>query len=255
MKRRIAVALAVSALAGALGSCSDDGGAGRPAELGKAQLREYCTRALRAEAFPFPRLGNQSEGEQAAAIKKYASELKEAVEAAAEAAPANISADLTTDAKALGGVAETGNLTRRGAPARAAAARAHAFNLDNCGWARVDTEAVEYSFGGIPAVVAPGIVSFEMFNRGQEPHVLELYRIKGAVAETGLQIFEGGVPDAEDLAKVTDVGSAFARPDEAGYFVRDLKPGRYVAACLISLGGEPPTTHATRGMLTEFTVT
>ncbi len=103
-------------------------------------------------------------------------------------------------------------------------------------------------------MVKPGVVSFDLLNKGLEPHVLELYRIKDGVTESGPQIFKGGVPSAEDLARVEDTGSAFAQPAESGYFVRQVKPGRYVAVCLISFGGEPLTTHATRGMLAEFTV-
>ncbi len=110
------VGLALLALAGALGSCSDDdgGGAGRPAELSKAELKEYCEQAERAETFPFPQLGNQSPDEQRATLQTYARELKSATEKAAEAAPAAVKADLETDAKALAEVAEAGDLTKRG---------------------------------------------------------------------------------------------------------------------------------------------
>lgn len=249
--------MAAAALAAGLLACSDDKDKGGGAtSLTKAQLRDYCAKVLRVETFPFPAVGQQSEAERAATFSAYALQLRGLVEDAAEAAPEKTRADLTTVAGALDDVAEAeGDLTKRGTPAvRAAANRAHAFDVANCGWSRVDTAGVEYAFEGFPATVPSGVVSFELAGKGAEPHVLELYRINDDVTASGREIFEGGVPSDEDLAKVADIGSAFAQPGENGYVVRDLEPGRYVAACLISLGGEPLTTHATRGMLAEFSV-
>lgn len=256
MKHRMAVGVAAVALLVALAGCSDDdgtGGAG-PDSLSKSQLREYCARVVQVETFAFPQLDD--EAEQPRVLVDYARRLRHLVDEAAEAAPAKTRADLRTVAKALEEVVRSdGDLAKRTTPAvRAAAARAHEFDLANCGWERVDVAAVEYAFEGLPATVPSGLVSFELAGEGEEAHVLELYRIRDGVVASGQEIFEGGVPSDEDLAKVADIGSAFARPGERGHLVRNLKPGRYVAACLISLGTEPLTTHATRGMLSEFEV-
>lgn len=222
----------------------------------KAELGEYCTKVLRVETLPFPQTGDQSDAERAQTFKKYAAQLKGLVEQAADAAPAKVEADLDIVAKGLGDVvAAGGDLTKRGTPAvRSAAARAHAFDLSSCGWKRLDAAAVEFAFQGIPETVAAGVVSFELTNKGAFDHVLELYRLKEDTT-SARELLSRGAPTREDLARFTDLGSAFAREGDAGYLIRDLKPGRYVAACLIPLAATPPATHASRGMLTEFTVT
>lgn len=260
--KRLAVGLAAVALLAALASCSDDddssgGKSGGSGTLSKAELGEYCTNVLRVETLPFPQTGDQSDAERAATFKKYAAQLRGLVEKAAAAAPAKVEADLTVVAKGLGDVvAAGGDLTKRGTPAvRSAAARAHAFDLTSCGWKRLDAAAVEFAFQGIPETVAAGVVSFELTNKGTFDHVLELYRLNDGTTASGRELLSKGAPTKEDLAQLTDLGSAFAREGEAGYVVRDLKPGRYIAACLIPLNTSPPSTHASRGMLTEFSVT
>lgn len=259
---RLAVWLASVALLGAITSCSDEDSArGRSgdgsATLSKAELGEYCAKVLRVETVPFPQIGEQPEADRAEAVKQYAARLRGLVEEAAEAAPPKVEADLTVVADGLREVvAAGGDLTKRGTPAvRSAAARAHAFDLTSCGWKRVDAAAVEFAFQGVSETLAAGVVSFEVTNKGAFDHVLELYRLEDDTTASGRELLSKGAPTKEDLAKFTDLGSAFAGEGEAGHVVRDLKPGRYVAACLIPLEVTPPATHASRGMLTEFTVT
>lgn len=261
--KSLAVCLASVALLAALASCNDDNdpSGGRAGEnsgtLSKSELGEYCAKVLRVETVPFPQTGEQSETERAETFKQYAARLRSLVEEAAEAAPPKVEGDLTVVANGLGDVvAAGGDLTKRGTPSvRSAAARAHAFDLSSCGWKRLDATAVEFAFQAIPETVAAGVTSFELTNKGAFDHVLELYRLEDDTAASGRELLSKGAPTQDDLAKFTDFGSAFAGEGEAGYVVRDLKPGRYVAACLIPLNTSPPSTHASRGMLTEFTVT
>lgn len=261
-RHKMAIGLASVVLVAAFASCSDDDGAsGKETDgsgsLSKAELDDYCAKVLKVETFAFPQIGDLPEAEQPGQLTEYARELRHLVQEAAGAAPAKTKADLRTVAAALGQVVEAnGDLTKRVTPAvRDATARAHEFDLANCGWKRVEVAGVEFAFQGLPDAVPEGIVSFELDNKGAFDHVLELYRIKDDIAASGREILSGGAPTKEDLAKLTDLGSAFAREGEQGHVVRELKPGRYVAACLIPLNSDPPTTHASRGMLAEFTVT
>ncbi len=258
MKQKIAVGVAALGLLVAFAGCSDDedSSGDAPSTLSRSQLRSYCAKALRVETFPFPQLGDQPETERPARITEYARELRTLVREAAAAAPAKTRVDLRTVADALEEVVKAdGDLTKRTTPAvKAATARAHAFDLANCGWKRVDVAGVEFAFQGLPPSVPAGVVSFELTNKGTFDHVLELYRVNGEDTAAALEFLSGGVPTKEDLAKLTDLGSAFAREGEQGYVVRELEPGRYVAACLIPLNTTPATTHASRGMLAEFEV-
>lgn len=259
----MAVGLAAVALAGVLVACSDDKGpAGDKAREStgsptKAELRTYCTKVLDVETTPFPQVAGLPDAERAATLTRYATELRHLVDQVVAVAPATTKADQAIAAKALGEVVKAGgDLTERGTPeVRAAASRAHAFDLAGCGWSQVHTTGVEFAFEGFPGTVPAGVVSFELKNKGDFDHVLELYRVNGEVTAPARELLSGGVPTKEDLAKLTDLGSSFAREGEKGWVVRDLGPGRYLAACLIPLGGSPPATHASKGMLAEFTVT
>ncbi|MEO7837569.1 MAG: hypothetical protein ABIS21_08020 [Acidimicrobiales bacterium] len=258
----MAVGLGSVALAAGLVACSDDTDASRrDARRGtgsatKAELRTYCAKVLEAETLPFPQVGAQTDVERTVTLTRYATDLRALLDEVVAVAPATIKADQVIAAEALRQVVDAGgDLTKRGVPeVRAAAARAHAFDLARCGWSQVNTAAVEYAFERFPDSVPAGVVSFELTNKGDFDHLLELYRVNGDTVGLGREILSGGAPTQADLAKLTDLGSAFAREAEEGYVVRDLEPGRYVAACLISLGGSPPATHASRGMLAEFAV-
>ncbi|HUP69718.1 MAG TPA: hypothetical protein VM142_07870 [Acidimicrobiales bacterium] len=258
----MAIGLASVALVAALASCSDDtnppdGEFGKESgALSKAELQNYCSKVLDVETFAFPQIGDLPEADRPGRLIEYARELRLLVNEAAGAAPSKSEADLRTVAAALVEVVKAnGDLTKRGTPAvRAATARAHAFDLANCGWKPVDTTSVDFAFQGLPETITAGIVSFELTNKGDFDHVLELYRVKDD-ATSGREILSSGAPTKDDLAKLADLGSAFAREGEQGHVVRKLQPGRYVAACLIPLNSNPPSTHASRGMLTEFSVT
>ncbi|HUR17938.1 MAG TPA: hypothetical protein VMZ51_03255 [Acidimicrobiales bacterium] len=261
MTNRFIVALASVALLGSLVSCSDDdepkagNGDGSPAPS-RSELRQYCGKVLQAETFAFPQIADLPEADRPGRLVEYARELRRLVDEAAGAAPTATKADLRKVAVALDEVVKTnGDLARRGTPAvRAASARAHTFELANCGWRRVDTTAVEFTFQGFPETIPAGVVSFELANKGEFDHVLELYRVEQETV-SGRETLSRGDLRKEDLAKFRDVGSAFAREGEQGHVVRALQPGRYVAACLIALNSTPPATHASKGMLAEFTVT
>lgn len=262
-RHKMAVGLALMALFAALTSCSDDddppaGNSGKGSgSLSKAELGDYCGKVLEVETFAFPRIIDLPEAERPASLTVYARELRHLVQEAAGAAPEDTEADLRTVAAALDEVVKAnGDLSKRTTPAvRAATTRAHDFDLSNCGWERVGTTAVEFAFPDFPATIPAGVVSIELTNKGAFDHVLELYRLEDDTAASGRELLAKGAPTREDLAKFTDMGSAFAREREEGYVVRDLEPGRYVAACLIALTAAPPETHASRGMLAEFTVT
>ena len=63
--------------------------------------------------------------------------------------------------------------------------RTHAFDLENCKWAKVDVSGKDYSFSGVPKKVKAGPVSFEFTNDGKEPHEFVLFKVNDGVREAG----------------------------------------------------------------------
>lgn len=245
-----ALVLTMAGLAG----CGDDSeeASGPPAES-----RNYCEKVFAIETYPEPDIDYESlsPDQLTSENKAFAAKLAPLAEEARAAAPAEIKNDINVLADAVKQVQQTGDFEAafETPAANEASDRAHAFDLENCGWAKVDVSGEEYRFVGIPETIEPGPVSFEFTNKGKEPHELVLFRVNDGVEESVEDIM--GLPEEEAKAKVTPVGGTFAPPGESEYALADLKKGRYGAACFVPVGGgEEGPPHVSRGMHAEFKV-
>ena len=228
----------------------------------KAEFAQYCEKALAIETYPEPEIDFEAltPAQQTEETKKFAGQLVPLAEEVRGLAPAEIRNDINVLADAVKRVQETGDFEAAfGAPeVDQASDRAHAFDLENCGWGQVDATAVNYEFQGIPEEVAAGPTSFELNNEGTEPHELIVFRIKDDVDESVEEILE--LPEEEAMEKAEFVSAAFADPGNQEYGIARLEEGRYAAVCFIPVGSKPegqagasPTPTSTAGTTTTTT--
>lgn len=264
MRRRLTAAMV--ALAFIVGACGDDddpvttgedattttAGGGQTA----GDVKKYCDTILKIETFPEPEIDFESlsQAQQAEEAKKFSKQLLPLAEEARAAAPAEVKTDVNLLADTVVKITQTGDFSAFETPeVEAASDRTHAYELANCGWERVDVTAVEYSFQGIPPTVPAGAVSFELANKGKEPHEIRIARIKDDVKMSAAELLK--LPEDEGRSKVENIGGTFAEPGKSDSAVTDLKPGRYLAACFVPVGGgEEGPPHASKGMFAEFEV-
>lgn len=221
-------------------------------------VEAYCDASLAFETTPQPDLSAASDEEAAAWVRD---ELLPQAEAGMSVAPEEISDDLATLVAVLEQVAGTGDFSAFGEPdVKAAEARVHAYDLDNCGWTPQPVSATEYSFGQLPTTFAAGPTSFEFSNDGSEVHEMLLAKKNPGVTESAAEIV--AMPEEQALTKVTEVGSVFGDPGETDFLVADLQAGEYIVVCFVPIGmtssdAEPPPDaepHYTAGMVAEFSV-
>jgi hypothetical protein len=254
---RVMVPMLIVAMAG-LAACGDDGddeggGGGQP----KAEYANYCAAALSTEQYPEPQVNFEAltPPQQAEVWKAYASGVAPLAETQRSTAPEKIRKDVNLLVDKVNEVRTTGNVAvLEEENTVEAAARVHEFELDNCGWAGDRVDADEYVFRDVATSVNAGVRSFELTNKGKEPHELQLVRINDGVNESLRQLLD--LPREQFIARVRPMGSTFAEPGKKNWVVADLAPGRYAMICFIPVGGAgegPP--HYTRGMLNEFQVT
>jgi len=239
----------------ALAGCGDDT---VKAGEAKAEFRDYCAKSLAIEVYPEPDVDfdSLSPDQAKAQTKTFAATLVPLAEQVRGAAPAEIKTDIGVLVDATRQVSQTGDFeTVFESPAVTQAEdRVHAFDLENCGWAKIDVSGKDYAFTGIPKKVEAGPVSFEFTNTGKEPHEFLLLRVNDGVKESVKDIV--GLPEDQAGSKVTQVGGTFAPPGQGDYSVFNLEKGRYGVACYVPVGGGdegPP--HVTKGMHAEFEVT
>jgi hypothetical protein len=208
--------------------CSSDGG----------DEAAYCeaTVALATAADPVID-STASEAQQQAALRSYGAQLAPLAAQLRASAPNAIDDDAAVLADAVDDLARSGDPGALSTGAVSVASEhAHGDALDRCGWARRGVIATDYAFDGLPAVIEPGIVSFEISNRGTEPHELLLKEGQEVVAR------------------------AIVDPGGRGFVVADLGGGTYEVVCTLPLGSTttergtgPP--HETQGMRAEVRVT
>jgi hypothetical protein len=245
-------ALALLALSSGLAACGDD----------DEDFAAYCEPTGKIESIGEPDIDfeHASEEEIAAAAKVFANEkLKPLADEIVANAPDEISDEIKVLQNAVVELGETGDFEAAfDDKVEKASDVTHAFDLDNCGWERIDVTAKDYKFEGIEAELEPGITSFEFKNMGKESHELVLLRKNDGVTETFKQLLE--LPEDQARNKVTSVGGTGGDPGDEDYVVADLTAGDYMAICFISVGttgedheGDGPP-HFTKGMRQEFTV-
>ncbi|MGH2686494.1 MAG: hypothetical protein ACRDJP_13605 [Actinomycetota bacterium] len=240
----------------------EDGGEGEEAS-GEGDVEVYCEKTLAIETVPEPDIDfeSMSEEEQAEAAKEFATaELQGLAQEIEAAAPEEISEDVAVLVGAVDEIAETGNFAAFEEPeVEAASDRVHEFDLENCGWERVDVTAVDYEFQGVPETVPAGAVSFEFANESEaEAHEFVLFRKNDGTTESVEDLLALGEEEAEK--KITFAGATFAPPGDSDPLVAELEAGDYAAVCFIPVGATeenqegtgPP--HFTQGMTVEFTV-
>ncbi|MEX0790118.1 MAG: hypothetical protein WD178_05010 [Actinomycetota bacterium] len=135
----------------------------------------------------------------------------------------------------------------------------------------VDVTAREYAFGGLPATLEAGEVSFSVDNQGSEVHELHLFKLDEQVNALS-ELMDMSQDEAQD--QMSSVGMATANPGDSESFDAELSTGRYAVVCLIPVGTFPEDghsghdmqdmedmvfdpnadTHMRRGMSAEFTV-
>ena len=229
-----------------------------------AELATYCDDTLAAETVPEPDIDFESlsEAEQREAAKKYVNEeFMPVAERLKESVPAEIAAPAQVLFDALDKVAADGDFSAFETPEVVEAENTvHAYDLANCGWAKVDAVGVEYAFQGIPATLEEGVTSFDFRNSGKELHELVVFKKKDGVTESFDEILQLG--EEEGQAKVEQVAGTFASQGDTDYTVVELEKGEYVAVCFIPVGliseeeapPEDAPPHFTRGMKVEFEV-
>ncbi|MCZ7528839.1 MAG: hypothetical protein M5U14_22170 [Acidimicrobiia bacterium] len=153
------------------------------------------------------------------------------------------------------------------------------FLLESCADTRVDVEAVNFAFNGIPAEIDAGRVVFNLTNRTQTAEFHEAFLLRLDDGDAHDVLAAALDPDAisaentmEALGELTIVegGLGFVEPpggDEQDVFSADLEPGNYLLACLLPVGSdeliepyfmgeriEGVERHFDDGMFASFTV-
>ncbi|MDQ3570866.1 MAG: hypothetical protein M3396_09670, partial [Actinomycetota bacterium] len=222
------------ALSMGLTACRDEGGEGDGAQTkttvdqAAERRRTYCDTSLKLETVPPPVLdvAALSPAQQRAEVQKFIGEkvlpLMNQIE---PLVPQEIKTEANLLIAKTREISQSGDISVFGQPdVQAAETRVHAYDLQNCGWKRVDVIGTDYAFQGIPPTLAAGPASFELANKGREDHEIILLRIKDGVTEPFQQLI--GLPRAQAQQRVEIVGSVdTTKPGQADYGVADLRPG------------------------------
>ena len=135
---------------------------------------------------------------------------------------------------------------------------------EHCPFAhRIEIQAVEYGFVGLPGELPAGPIGMLLVNQGAQVHEIVIARKKEGTTETWEQL----TAMSQDAAmhKVDVVGQAFTPlTGSKGLVTANLTPGDYAAICFIPEGmtmstdgrmthsSGPP--HFAKGMIATFTV-
>jgi hypothetical protein len=195
--------------------------------------------------------------------------LDEALVAAEEIAPDEISADVTTMADESRAQVAAGSPPKGTSPNLppdeffTAATAVGDYMADNCGYHVIDVAATNYAFDGIPVDAEAGKTLIRIANDGTEYHEVVLERIQQGETRSVEEIV--ALPQKEEGDLLDYLGSAFAPPGLGNWTVVDLSAGRHAALCFIPTGattsevvsGQVDDTtqlHATQGMFAEMQV-
>jgi hypothetical protein len=118
-----------------------------------------------------------------------------------------------------------------------------------------------FKFNGVPTSVSSGINTFLFQNQESFPIAHEMIPIQLPEGKTAQDVIDGATTNgASDEDNWLHIGGDFGAVDTgAGILVSlNLPPGTYAFACWqtgTQSGGENGPPHASKGMVTEFTVT
>lgn len=122
---------------------------------------------------------------------------------------------------------------------------------------RIDLEAFEYGFRGVPEAVQAGPAVVTLRNPGVEHHEAVLWRRNAGVSQSFDELL--AMPEEQRLPLITFRSAGHSPPGETDVQEVPLEPGDYLLACFFpvgSVGNEigtgPP--HWQEGMRAELTV-
>lgn len=201
----------------------------------------------------------------AAALSAFATQIKAKLDPAASAAPEAVAQEIGDLKTIVDGVASGGDGSvldpsnpKLGTPLSAV----EAWTYDNCGWQQMPVDAVDYAFKGLPSSLKAGTSIIRLSNSSNtEAHMIALLRVNDTAKVTVDELMaalesDPTAAEAKYGSDTTQMNGAFAEPGKVGYAVVDLKPGTYVGACFIPIGGtDGAPLHTTKGMVTSFVVT
>jgi hypothetical protein len=168
--------------------------------------------------------------------------------------PATALAERLRSVKTAEDFGEVGGEFESGGPAIQHFSSVQLSAADECGYEKVEVDAVDYAFEGVPEDLEAGKYAFVMTNTSEaEPHEMIWFKVKPDVTETLDEILALG--DEEAQGKIEQAGGGFAPPGGQGVIFLELDDARYGYVCFIPVGGGddgPP--HFTEGMKGELTV-
>ncbi|MGH2721803.1 MAG: hypothetical protein ACRDJO_09395 [Actinomycetota bacterium] len=232
-----------------------------------ARLARYCPAVVELEQAAAGLDEAQSEEEARA---YYNREMKPVIEEMQANAPEEIEAPLDglvgSIEKLLAGEEISEAEEKRGDEAED---QLHAYDLEHCGWNKVDVAGGDYAFEGVPATIPAGTASVEFENKGAEVHEMVVFKKKAGVTDSLDSLL--GIEDQEEAAaKIEPVGYlGGVHPGDQEFLLADLTAGDYAIVCFYPVGttpekfaaeeaspgqltGEP---HFSKGMRAEFKVT
>lgn len=144
----------------------------------------------------------------------------------------------------------TGMLTACGGDSSATANQSQTYPILQT-MPRVSIIARDFSFD-MPASMPSGVVAINLLNKGHEPHQANLARLNDGVSLPQLEAtFKQNRLVA--LTLVTFVGGPNSvQPDGSQEVILNLKPGQYIALCVIA--GADHISHLDKGMVKSFLV-
>ena len=198
-----------------------------------------------------------------------AADAEASIAAAEEAAPEEISADVTTMAEEAR-AADRRRAQPRGEPPNVpsdefftAATAVGDYMADNCGYQVIDVTATDYAYDGIPADAEAGKTLLRITNDGTEYHEVVLQRVHAGETRSVEEIL--ALPEQEGGDLLDYQGNAFAPPGLGNWTVVNLSAGRHAAMCYVPTGATPEAfqsgqvddtapPHTMKGMTAEMQV-
>ena len=271
---RWSIRRAIFAFALAIISVGCSSGVGEPdrSAKGDEELEAYCatTEAIQTSV---PAAQPESEEEARAMMREFAAENFESQSEDALQSLEGADEQVLEAARVfygnLAGIAKDGDYTVLDKPEHIAASGVvHAFDLENCGWNKVEITADEYSYAGVPAELESGPTSLDLDNVGSEVHEFTMFKVGSGVTKSVKQLIDQGPGDPEVGVSLAFLGHIEVRPEGTpdDYGIMDLEPGKYAIICYLPVGATPEKVddpnasfegaerHYSRGMISEFTV-
>jgi hypothetical protein len=266
--RRWLVGGASLVLAATMVGCGSDDDAGDTAasatssSAAEADPAEFCEIAVDTEAAvisgPPIDFETATPEEIQAALEEYGAQLEPQLVELEEAAPEDVSDDVTTLTGTFRESLASGDDTAFEQPEFIEADNGiDEYMLAECGYEQLEATGVNYEYEGLPDTVPAGVVAVTFSNEGDELHEIGLARINDDVTQPVEALL--ALPEEQILTMIEFKGAAFAAPGETDTTFVRLEPGRYGAACMIPQGTTHDTEgtgppHFTLGMFAEFTV-